>query len=87
MSMLPDLLTTREVAKHLAVTTATIRSWVRCGRIEPAGRTLAGHFRFTREAVAAAIGQDEHRARQDRARCMEAHVAASMERMRRKMAG
>lgn len=50
MAELPELLTKQEVADHFRVSSETVRSWVKSGKL--AGfKTPGGQVRFTREEV------------------------------------
>jgi len=74
-------LSTRAFADRLGVVPETVRRWVRAGRITPAGRTPTGQLRFSEEQVADVLSGPASAS--GRAADLEAHVAASMARIRR----
>jgi excisionase family DNA binding protein len=49
------LLSTRAFALRCGVVPETVREWIAKGRLEPAGRTPGGHYRFSEEQVATAL--------------------------------
>jgi excisionase family DNA binding protein len=47
----PDLITTRELARALRVSESAVRGWVRDGKIKPELTTPGGQHRFVLEDV------------------------------------
>lgn len=74
------MLTTREFAVRVRVTSETVRRWVRGGKIEPAGETPGGQFRFAAEQVEEALKRSGHSA--GRALDIEGGVRCSLRKLR-----
>ena len=45
------MLTTKEAAEELGVSTRTLERWRRAGTFVPKGQTIGGHSRYTPEQV------------------------------------
>jgi excisionase family DNA binding protein len=75
------MMSTRAFAARCGVVSETVRDWIAKGRLEPAGRTPGGHYRFSEEQVAAALGGELERGNQ-LGRDLEAHVLAARAKMR-----
>jgi excisionase family DNA binding protein len=54
---LPDLLTVREVAQILRVSTLTLKRWGKRGKLVPMRINSRGDRRYTKEAVLAFLGR------------------------------
>ena len=67
---------TAAFARLVGVSPDTIRSWVRAGLLEPAGRTVTGRLRFTEAQVSSAVRPSE------RALAIEATVMAARQALR-----
>lgn len=82
--MSTKLLSVREVAAALGVTSVTVRRWVQQGRVEPHGRTPGGHIRFRADQLeemvsgAQSQSQSQSHCNTDEAR----HIAAAREHIR-----
>ena len=48
---MPDLITTRELARALRVSESAVRAWVREGKVKPELTTPGGQHRFVLEDV------------------------------------
>ena len=73
-------LTTRQLAERVGVTPPTVREWIKRGLLVPAGWTPTGRPRFLPSQVEEALSGPP--SLQGRAADVEAHVVASMARMR-----
>lgn len=45
------LYTSKEFAEKIGVTTQTVVRWDKDGKLNPAGRTIGGHRRYTEEQI------------------------------------
>lgn len=76
-----EALSTRAFAARCGVVPETVRRWIAEERIEPAGRTPGGHYRFSEEQVAQVLGGAIERPTA-LGKDLEAHVLAGRAKMR-----